>query len=144
MLDAQRYRGAVLREEVYFTRKLMVTHIAMAIVTAALFFSHGYLTWGLLASVWFALSLLFISGMTHGRQGSRVGLALFFFLYSAAGLFFLLWYQHEYVPKWESILPTSLAPLWLGMLNLAYLAGGLTLLINIRCRKAVSIGFSLW
>lgn len=144
MLDVQRNRISFLREEVHFTRKLLISHLLVAIFIVGLFVAHGVYFWALGATLWYLLTILPIKGMMAASSGCRHVLGLMFLLFSALGVFFLTQVEPTVGQESYNLLPTSILPFWLGALNLLYAIAGVYLMMNRKVRKAVAIGFSLW
>lgn len=144
MLDAQRYKHAILREEIHFTRKLLIGHITVGLCVIALLAGHGVMLWALAAAIWYLISLLPLAGMMSATEVCRYLLGLLFLLFSATGVFFLAQIVPELNLDDPPLLPAGFLPFWLGTLNLLYAIAGVCLMVNRKVRKAATIGFTLW
>ena len=85
MLDVQRYRGAVYRDEVNFTRKIMWTHMIAGAVVMTLFLFHEVFSWFAGSMVWYALSLAAMYGFMSEIRSCRLLLAVVFLRGAKAG-----------------------------------------------------------
>lgn len=144
MLDVQRNRAAILRDEVHFTRRILIAHLLCGISVVALFISHGLLLWAVAAALWYILTILPLLGMMSANSFCRHLLGLMFLLFSATGVFFLTQIAPTLNTENEALIPRDFLPFWLGTLNLLYAVAGVCLMLHRKVRKAVTIGFSLW
>lgn len=144
MLDVQRYRGAVYRDEVNFTRKIMWTHMIAGAVVMTLFLFHEVFSWFAGSMVWYALSLAAMYGFMSEIRSCRLLLAVVFLLGAMAGLYFINRVYPGLQPQRVPLVPLSFIPIWVGAVNLCYGAGTLLLLFSGKIRRAGSIGFTLW
>ena len=144
MLDVQRYRGAVYRDEINFTRKVMWAHMILGALVTAMFLFHEVFLWFAGSIVWYAASLVAMYCFMSEKRHGRLLLAMWFLVEAVAGLFFI----NRVFPGLEAprgpLVPHSFIPIWVGMANLCYGSGTLLLLFNGRIRRAGSVGFTLW
>lgn len=144
MLDVQRNRAAILRNEVYFTRRILIAHLLLGVFMVLLMAGHGVYFWAWGAGLWYLLTILPLKGMMSSNEGCRHILGLLFLLFSIAGVFFLTQVEPSLKDDAPALLPYQLMPFWLGTLNLLYAIAGVCLMMHRKVRKAVAIGFSLW
>lgn len=144
MLDVQRYRGAVYRDEVNFARKVMWGHMILGAVVITLFLFHEVFTWFAGAMGWYALSLVAMYGFMSEKPACRMLLAVVFLAGAMAGLYFINRVFPGLQPLRGPLIPLSFIPIWVGAANLCYGAGTLLLLFSGKIRRAGSVGFTLW
>lgn len=144
MLDVQRYRGAKYREEIEFTRKVMWAHLIFGAVVIAMFLFHEIFRWFAGAMVWYALTLVCMYGFMSEWKWCRWLLAAAFAGGTGAGIYFLNHVFPELNPPRGPLIPHSVIPLWIGLVNLVYFVGALLILFSQRIRKAGEAGFMLW
>lgn len=144
MLDSQRQRASILRDEVHFTRRLLISHLLVGFVAVALLASHGLFRWALAAGIWYLVSIFPLIGMLSAYKSCRHTLGLLFLLFSFAGVFVLTQVRPTLTSFEDYLLPPALLPLWLGVTNILYFLGGLCLILNRKIRRSVTIGFTLW
>lgn len=144
MLDVQRYRGAVYRDEVQFTRKVMWVHLVFGALVTAMFLFHELFWWFGGSMIWYTVSLTVMYGFMSERRGCRLLLATVFLAGAMAGLYFI----NRVFPGTEAprgpLVPHAFIPIWIGLANLVYGVGTLLLLFSIKIRRAGSVGFTLW
>lgn len=144
MLDVQRQRGAIFRDEVNFTRKLMWAHMIAGALVIAMFLFHELFLWFAGSTVWYAASLVAMYGFMSERRGFRWLLALMFLAGACAGLLFINRVFPTIQPPRGPLIPHAMLPVWVGAANLAYCCGTLLLLFSRKIRRAASVGFTLW
>jgi len=144
MLDVQRYRGALYRDEILLTRRIMWGHLIFGAVVVALFLFHEVFWWFLFAGCWYALSLGLMYGMMNGQKVFRVLLSLMFMAGTAAGVYFVNRVFPVLQPPRGPLIPHAAMPIWVGCANVTYVAAGLCLLFNRSVKRASSAGFTLW
>jgi hypothetical protein len=144
MLDVQRNRAAILREEVHFTRRILIAHLLTGLGVLALLAGHGVFFWALGAGLWYMLTIPPLLGMGAGNTYCRHLLGLLFLIFSVTGVMFLTHVVPNLNPNDEGLISTRGLPFWLGSLNLLYAVAGFCLMMHRKVRKAVTIGFSLW
>ncbi len=144
MLDVQRNRAAILRDEVHFTRRILLAHLLIGISVVALIFGHGLLLWAVAAALWYILTILPLVGMMSANGACRHILGLMFLCFSLCGVFFLTQVAPTLSTEQDPWLTRDILPFWLGMLNLLYAVAGVCLILHQKVRRAVAIGFSLW
>jgi len=144
MLDVQRYRGAIHREEINFTRKIMWAHMILGAVVIALFLFQEIFIWFAGTIVWYAASLAVMYGFMNERKYCRLLLALVFLGAAAAGVFFINRVFPGITPPRGPLIPQAAVPIWVGAANLTYVVGTLLLLVHPSIRKAGQVGFTLW
>ncbi len=144
MLDVQRNRAAILRDEVYFTRRILIAHLAMGFGVLVLMAGHGILFWALGVALWYMLTIPPLLGMGAGNSYCRHLLGLLFLIFSVTGVIFLTQVAPNLDPNDEGLISVRMIPFWLGSVNLLYAIAGFCLMIHRKVRKAVTIGFSLW
>ncbi len=144
MLDVQRYRGAIYRDEIQFARKLMWAHMVIGAAVIAMFLFHEIFWWFLFSGIWYALSLGVMYGMMNGQKYFRLLLAITFLFGAATGVFFVNRVLPLVEPPHRPFLPHSLVPVWVGLANLLYAVMALALIFNPRVKKASATGFTLW
>jgi hypothetical protein len=144
MLDLQRYKEGSLRSEVHFTRVALWAHLVVGGVAVVLLLFHEVFRWAAGAGLWYLMTVLLITGILSGMAVCRCLLALFFFIFTIGGILFLGHVLPELKPEQPPLISHSLLPLWLGLVNVTYAAGGIFFLLNVRIRKACDIGFKLW
>lgn len=144
MLDVQRYRGAVYRDEVNFARKVMWAHMIVGAVVITLFLFHEVFSWFAGAMGWYALSLVAMYGFMSEKPACRLLLAVVFLGGAGAGLYFINQVFPGLQPQRGPLIPLSFIPIWVGAANLCYGAGTLMVLFNQKIRRAGSVGFTLW
>ncbi len=144
MLDVQRYRGAIYRGEIQFTRKVMWSHMITGAAVMAMFLFHEIFRWFLYSALWYAGSLLLMYGLMCGRRHFRWLLALMFLGGAGAGVFFINRVFPGMEPPRGPLVPHAVIPIWVGLMNVAYVAGALTMLLNPSVRRASHVGFTLW
>jgi hypothetical protein len=144
MLDVQRYRGAVYRDEIHFTRKVMWAHMILGALVTTMFLFHEIFAWFAGSMVWYAVSLVAMYGFMSEKRHCRLLLALLFLGGAIAGLFFI----NRVFPGVEAprgpLVPHGFIPIWVGTANLCYVSGSLLLLFSGKIRRAGSVGFTLW
>lgn len=144
MLDVQRNRAAILREEVYFTRRILIAHLLTGLGVLGLMAGHGIFFWALGAALWYLLTIPPLLGMSSGNGYCRHLLGLLFLTFSVIGVIFLTHVAPNLNPNDEGLISSRMIPFWLGSLNLLYAIAGACLMMHKKVRKAVAIGFSLW
>lgn len=144
MLDVQRYRGAVYRDEIQFTRKVMWTHLIVGAVVMTLFLFHELFRWFAGSIVWYVATLALMYGLMNERRCCRWLLGLLFLAVAVIGVYFINKVFPETVPPRVPLVPHGFIPIWVGAVNLTYVCGGLLLLFSGKVRRAVSVGFTLW
>ncbi|TDU73195.1 hypothetical protein EI77_01663 [Prosthecobacter fusiformis] len=144
MLDAQRYRAGNLRDEVHFTRRILIGHLLVGVSVAGLMVAHGVYQWGISTVLWYLLTILPMKGMMAADNRCRHLLGGMFLLYGITGGYYLTWVVPTLRDLDQALLPASLLPLWMGTMNLMYAVAGVCLMINRKVRRAVTVGFSLW
>lgn len=144
MLDVQRYRGALYREEIHFTQRIMWGHLIFGAAVVALFLFHEVFWWCLFAVGWYALSLCLMYGMMSGQRACRVLLALMFLAGTSAGVYFVNRIFPVLQPPRGPLIPHSAMPIWLGFANVVYVIAGLAVLFNPSVKRASNAGFTLW
>lgn len=144
MLDAQRQRAAILRDEVCFTRRILIAHLILGFLVATLLAAHGVLLWALGTGLWYLLTIIPLQGMMSASACCRHILGTLFLGFSGLGIFFLTQVEPTLVSDRASLIPPEILPFWLGGLNLLYALAGACLIMHRKVKKAVSIGFSLW
>ena len=144
MLDVQRYRGAVYRDEVQFTRKVMWVHMIFGAVVTAMFLFHELFWWFAGAMIWYGSSLVVMYGFMGVRSGFRFLLATVFLAGTLAGLYFVNQVFPGSKPPRVPLVPHSFIPMWVGLANLVYGFGTLLFLFSRKIRRAGSVGFTLW
>ena len=144
MLEVQRQRGVIHREEVDFARKFMWAHMIFGAVVIAMFLFHEIFWWFAGATFWYTLSLTAMYGFMNEHKCCRWLLALVFLGGAGAGLVFINHVFPGIKPPRGQLIPHQFVPIWVGFANLTYLIGALFLLFNARIRRAGQVGFTLW
>ena len=144
MLDIQRQRVGLLKEDVYFTRRILIAHLSVGVVIVVLLTAHGVMSWAVAASLWFLLTIMPMHGMMRAQACCRHLLGVLFLLFSALGVYFLTQVEPSLNEDQFSLVPAGLLPFWLGTLNILYAVAGACLIGNRKVRRATTIGFSLW
>ena len=144
MLEVQRQRGVIHREEIDFARKFMWAHMIFGAVVIAMFLFHEIFSWFAGAIFWYTLSLVVMYGFMNEHKCCRWLLALVFLGGAGAGLIFINHVFPGIKPPRGQLIPHQIVPLWVGFANLSYVIGALFLLFNSRLRRAGQVGFTLW
>lgn len=126
MLDVQRNRGAKFREEIDFTRKIMWSHMILGAMVIAMFLFHEIFWWFAGSLVWYSVTLSVMYGFMNEQKYCRWLLAFAFLLGSAAGVYFVNHVFPGSAPPRGPLVPHAVIPLWVGMVNLAYAVGSLS------------------
>ncbi|MBE7495732.1 MAG: hypothetical protein HS117_12345 [Verrucomicrobiaceae bacterium] len=144
MLDAQRNRGAIYREEILFARKLLWCHMIGGAAILALLLFHELFAWFGGALVWYAATVFTMLGFMNEQRCCRWLLGGLFAVLASSGIYFTTTVFPGLEPVKAPLIPHSFLPVWVGMANLAYAGGTVMMLFSNRIRKAGSVGFSLW
>lgn len=143
MLDAQRYRGEVYREEVEFTRRLMWVNLIVGALVSTLFLFHEIFHWFAGSLTWYSVSLVLMYVFMSARRGCRLLLAVWLLAAAAAGLYFINRVFPILDPARGLLVPHGLIPVWVGCANIVYATVALLLVFSKRVRRAGSVGFTL-
>ena len=119
-------------------------HLGLGSLAVVLLLFHEIFRWAAAAGLWYLLSVLLITGVLSGTTGCRSLLAFAFLIFAVGGILFLGQVLPDLKPEQPPLVPYSLLPIWLGFVNVSYIAGGILFLTNVRVRKACDIGFKLW
>lgn len=144
MLDVQRYRGDAFREEVIFSRKVMLVHLVTGAVVITLLLFHELFGWfgGVLA--WYGAVVMAMLGYMSSMNWCRWVLALLFVIATATGLYFTTSvFPTLQAPK-APIVPQTLIPIWVGLMNLIFGVCAILMLFSGKIRRAGVVGFTLW
>jgi hypothetical protein len=144
MLDVQRNRGAIHQREVIFTRKIMWSHMIVGAALIAMLLLHELFWWFGGAVIWYSVSLYSMLGLMNEQRWCQWALAALFILITASGLYFTTYIFPTLVPIKAPLLPHSLIPIWVGLVNLLYAIGATIMLFSGKVRKASMVGFTLW
>lgn len=144
MLDLQRYKSGTFRAEVHFTRTFIGVHLALGALVVLLLLLHELMSWAALAAGWYVGSIVILSAILTGYSVCRGFLSLAFIAFGITGIFFLGQVLPSLKPDHPPLLPHGLLPFWLGILNIAYLLGGIFVWRSERIAKACSTRFKLW
>ena len=144
MLDAQRYRSNNLRVEVHFTRAFLWAHLGLGALIVLMLLLHEVFHWAAGAALWYLFSVLIVVGMFLGVSVCRCLLGLIFLIFSVAGIYFLSQVLPSLKVEEPPMLAHELMPLWLGIMNITYITGGIFVFCSRRIRRATDVGFKLW
>lgn len=144
MLDVQRYRGNAYQDEVVFSRKVMWVHLITGAIVITLLLFHELFGWfgGTLA--WYAITLMAMLGYMSETTWCRWLLAALFILATCVGLYFTTSVFPGLTAPKAPIVPQTLIPIWVGLMNLIYGVCALLMLFSGKIRRAGIVGFSLW
>lgn len=144
MLDVQRYRSDAYREEVLFSRRIIlgVLITGAAVITLLLF--HELFWWfgGVLA--WYGAVVMAMLGYMSSLNWCRWCLALLFAVATLTGLYFTTTVFPVIEPPKAPIVPHTLIPIWVGLANLIFGVMAILMLFSSKIRKAGDVGFTLW
>lgn len=145
MLEVQRQRHTGARHSSAFARSFAITHCLVGLAAVALLLFHELFVWSLGTAVWYVVSVGLTLGMAAGMSPCRLLLAGSFLAAAACGIYFASQvFPNLPAPSRAPALSRQWMPLWVGLFNVAYVAGGLLCLLHPKIRKAAHLGFELW
>ncbi|MCB1225847.1 MAG: hypothetical protein KDK99_08575 [Verrucomicrobiales bacterium] len=144
MLDVQRQRQIGRKQEILFTRRILIAHLAVGWLIPALLLFHHLFFLSAAATAWLLITLGLIVGVTTAQDWCRLALGLSFVALAVTG-FGVINFHPEAVTDPETVtLTRRLLPIWGGIASIAYGAAGVILIASVKVRKAVGLGFTLW
>lgn len=147
MLNVQRTRHQKKKREgpdVQFVRRLLLTHAVIGLAAITLLLFHELFSWALVAVVWYVLTLHSAFRLSMARKFARLVLGVLCWCFTLGGIFLVVRVHPALDPDTPRLLTPVLIPLWLGVFNLAYFVGGLTVLFHKDVGTATHKGFNLW
>jgi hypothetical protein len=139
MLDIQKDRVFHNRTEIDFAKKSVAILAGMAWIAPAVLFFHKMFFWSILMALWFLLIVAAIPAFKKGQDWARVVLGSLS-LIGAVGVGLIVLYGRFIVLQGTVPLPgDSALPKWTFLWGTVIFIIGVTLLMNRRVKKALSL-----